>query len=73
VRQWTRPPVQLADAIWAYNHAGGVDIYAVDGVDVTSSNHTALQLSLGILTSARDLRPDEFGSPWLSKFPGCVL
>lgn len=38
----------------------------------TDSDYTALLLSLGILTSALDLSPDEFGSRWpeLSTFPG---
>ena len=60
------------DRVSNHYYGRGVDIYAVDGADVTSSNHAALRLSVAILTSAPDIRPDEFGSPWpeLGTFPG---
>lgn len=49
-----------------------LDITAVDGVEVTSSNAAALSLALSILTTNPPLRPDEFGSPWpdLARLPG---
>jgi predicted nucleic acid-binding Zn-ribbon protein len=60
------------DRISNHYYGRGVDIYAVDGTDVSSSNSAALQMSLAILTSSPELRPDEFGSPWpeLVTFPG---
>jgi molybdenum-dependent DNA-binding transcriptional regulator ModE len=60
------------DRVSNHYHGRGVDIYAVDGAEVASSNSAALQMSLAILTSSPELRPDEFGSPWseLSTFPG---
>jgi hypothetical protein len=49
------------------NHTVGraVDISAVDSVDVTATNYSALDLALAVLTSGPSVRPDEFGSPWL--------
>ena len=60
------------DRVSHHYYGRGVDIYAVDAADVTSTNNAALQMSLAILTSPPELRPDEFGSPWseLSTFPG---
>jgi len=56
------------------NHFYGraVDIYAVDGVDVSASADGAHALAEQILQSAPPLRPDELGSPWpdLEKYPG---
>ena len=53
-------------------HGRGIDITAVDGVAVSPSNDSALDLALAVLTASPSLRPDEFGSPWpgLSEFPG---
>lgn len=60
------------DRISNHYYGRGVDVYAVDGVDVSSANDAALDLALALLTSGPDLRPEEFGSPWseLSRFPG---
>ena len=56
------------------NHYYGraVDIYAVDGVDVSSSAAAIHALAAQILQSAPPLRPDEMGSPWgdLTQYPG---
>lgn len=56
------------------NHYSGraVDIYAVDGVDVSSSAEAARAVAEQSLGSAPPLRPDEFGSPWpdLERYPG---
>ena len=64
--------VEGTDRVSNHYYGRGVDIYAVDGADVTSSNNAALQLAVAIMTSAPELRPDEFGSPWpeLVTFPG---
>jgi hypothetical protein len=60
------------DRVSNHYHGRGVDIYAVDGADVSAANDAALDLALALLTSERDLRPDELGSPWpeLARFPG---
>ena len=60
------------DRVSNHYYGRGVDIYAVDGADVSASNDAALELALAILTTAPELRPDEFGSPWpeLGPFPG---
>jgi hypothetical protein len=49
-----------------------VDITAVDGADVTSSNDAAHDLAESLLASSPPLRPDEVGSPWsdLTAFKG---
>ena len=56
------------------NHYSGraVDIYAVDGVDVSASAEAARAIAEQSLGSAPPLRPDEFGSPWpdLERYPG---
>ena len=56
------------------NHYSGraVDIYAVDGVDVSASAEAARAVAEQSLGSAPPLRPDEFGSPWpdLERYPG---
>ena len=60
------------DRVSNHYYGRGVDIYAVDGADVNTFSNAALQMSLAILTSPPELRPDEFGSPWpeLGTFPG---
>jgi len=64
--------VEGTDRVSNHYYGRAIDIYALDGADVASSNHAALQLSLAIMTSAPELRPDELGSPWpeLGTFPG---
>ncbi|MGH9265845.1 MAG: hypothetical protein ACRD1D_14245, partial [Acidimicrobiales bacterium] len=49
-----------------------MDVSAVDGANVSSTNVAALELALSMLTADPSLRPDEFGSPWpdLAMFPG---
>jgi hypothetical protein len=60
------------DRVSNHYYGRAVDIYAVDGVDVTASADGAHALAGQILGSARPLRPDELGSPWpdLDKYPG---
>ncbi len=60
------------DRVSNHYYGRGVDIYAVDGADVSAANDVALDLALALLTSGPDLRPDELGSPWaeLARFPG---
>ncbi|MDQ3895958.1 MAG: lytic transglycosylase domain-containing protein, partial [Actinomycetota bacterium] len=64
--------VEGTDRVSNHFYGRAVDIYAVDGAAVSASNQAALQLALAIMTTAPDLRPDEFGSPWpeFSRFPG---
>ncbi|MDQ4096994.1 MAG: hypothetical protein M3144_03875, partial [Actinomycetota bacterium] len=53
-------------------HGRGVDIYVVDGADVSASNQAALRLAIAFLTADPSVRPDELGLPWpdLAHFPG---
>jgi hypothetical protein len=60
------------DRVSNHYYGRGVDIYAVDGAEVSVANEAALDLALALMTSGTDLRPEEFGSPWpeLGRFPG---
>jgi hypothetical protein len=60
------------DRVSNHYYGRAVDIYAVDGVDVSASADGAHALAEQILGSAPPLRPDELGSPWpdLDKYPG---
>jgi hypothetical protein len=64
--------VEGTDRVSNHYYGRGLDISAVDDVPVASSNNVALEVALAVLTTAPDLRPDEFGSPWpdLGAFPG---
>ncbi len=64
--------VKGTDRVSNHYYGRAVDIYAVDGVDVTASADGVHSLAEQILGSAPPLRPDEFGSPWpdLEKYPG---
>ena len=60
------------DRVSNHYYGRAVDIYAVDGVDVSASADGAHALAEQILGSAPPLRPDELGSPWpdLDTYPG---
>ena len=58
--------VSGTDRVSNHYQGRGVDIYAVDGAAVSSSNEAALRLAMAVLASAPPLRPDELGSPWTS-------
>lgn len=60
------------DRVSNHYYGRAVDIYAVDGVDVSASADGGHALAEQILGSAPPLRPDELGSPWpdLDKYPG---
>ena len=60
------------DRVSNHFYGRGVDIYAVDGVNVSSTNNAALEVALAVLMTTPELRPTEFGSPWpeLAAFPG---
>jgi hypothetical protein len=64
--------VNGTDRVSNHYYGRAVDIYAVDGVDVTASADGAHALAEQILGSAPPLRPDELGSPWsdLERYPG---
>ncbi len=64
--------VVRTDRVSNHFYGRAVDIYAVTGAGVSASNQAALQLALALMTTAPEIRPDEFGSPWpeFGAFPG---
>ena len=64
--------VRGTDRVSNHYHGRGVDIYSVDGANVSVSNQAALRLAIAFLSADPSLRPDELGSPWpdLAHFPG---
>jgi hypothetical protein len=63
--------VSGSDRVSNHYYGRGADVFIVDGLPVSSSNGSALQLVLEVVSVEGPLRPDELGHPFGSiGFPG---
>ena len=64
------PKFTTGGSVSNHHHGRGVDIAAVDGVPVNSSNFDAREIAMELQSLDPNYRPDEIGSPWAISGPG---
>jgi cell wall-associated NlpC family hydrolase len=64
------PKFTTGGSISNHHHGRGLDIAAVDGVPVNSSNFDAREIATELQSFDGDIRPNEIGSPWAIAGPG---